>query len=107
MWNIYSIVTGNWPLLLLLFLSLQLASIIGKTGEQMEKYKVKVLVTSATVSMVETEVEANNQEEAEEKAKEAAENGECIYLWDDEDFECNYKIFETKKIGVGENDDNQ
>ena len=80
MWNIYSTVTGNWLLFLLLFLLLQLAVIIGKTGEQMEKYKVQVLVTSATVSMVETEVEANSKEEAEEKAKQEAEDEECIYL---------------------------
>jgi hypothetical protein len=106
MWNIYSTVTGNWLLFLLLFLSLQLAAIIGKTGEQMEKYKVQVLVTSATISMVETEVEANSKEEAEQKAKQAAEDGECIYLWDDEDFECDYKIFETKKIEKGEHNDN-
>ena len=106
MWNIYSTVTGNWLLFSLLFLLLQLAAIIGKTGEQMEKYKVQVLVTSATVSMVETEVEANSKEEAEEKAKQAAEDGECIYLWDDEDWEAEYKIHQIEKIKEGENNDN-
>lgn len=72
----------------------------------MEKYKVQVIVTSSTVSMVETEVEANSTEEAEEKAKQAAEDGECVYLWDDEDFECSYKIFETKQIQEGDFNDN-
>jgi len=78
MWNIYSIVTGNWLLFLLLFLLLQLAAIIGKTGEQMEKCKIKVLPTSKTLKIVKNEIEVNSKEEAKETAIEVAENKEYI-----------------------------